>query len=872
MVTYNPPSTKNFIDGAMVAVFDAAATSPVEAAFSFGQPLGSPLVGQTILNLGLAFATVPTFATQYGALSQIDFLNSINTNLTGGPMVTGEQTAFLNEFTRLSNPAFGFTALQIKAIVAAEITADTLGVVADASLGLPPADLATFQQQQQAALNRTNVSGAYANATATSPFLIPTTVSPSDPAWVASQTVLQGVTSAPGTVTTADNQITAAVAAGNTSPIIGQGGGGTPVFLTVNQDNVTGGNVAITGIFDTTPAPAPNQTTLQLFDNISPFGTNNSLNIITTGPLAAILSAANVPALNDVQKVTIQPNSPLPVTFDPTGIAAALTTVGQNGGVAGSNVSFNQINGLQTNNITLSNMTAGAQFFQVNTVAGLTGNHTVNLTLNNVRGPVPGVNPIVQIVGAVANDGFNTVAIDSIGATPNFLNTLFVAAGGPNLTHLNIDGTQHLTIDNPILFKAGSPVNVQVAATDTGGVKLDVTGNAAPVTFNDAGTGPDSIRVDAGELNSAATSLTGSTSGHNILSVTEVLLTAATPAQELASINGATNFQTLQMSGATATIDITKITNVAYTDIDFATPGAVTVTNNNSTIHLSDISGFALGAVNITNAAGQTTLNYDLASSAVAGATDAGVTLAGVSTIHLTSNGTVANTFGGGAGITVPGPVSVTVDGNDALTLGQFLPNVNTSGETVSTLATYTGNLTYTTSGHGDTVNVGGTGALFVNLSTPVLVGGVFNGDQITLNAASGSADQIRVDLASNIGDVNAQGFETVTNFVAGQDHYQATALSTVAANHFFNAGNIVSATLVGAANTAFANGIAATALANATAHQVVQFSYNGSTYDFIEQSGTNVYTPGVLVGQHDVLVKEAALVGTHTTHDFLLS
>jgi hypothetical protein len=53
-----PPTVKQFVDGAMVAFFDASATSAIEAAFvSSGQQLLSPVNSNTIVFLGEAFST-----------------------------------------------------------------------------------------------------------------------------------------------------------------------------------------------------------------------------------------------------------------------------------------------------------------------------------------------------------------------------------------------------------------------------------------------------------------------------------------------------------------------------------------------------------------------------------------------------------------------------------------------------------------------------------------------------------------------------------------------------------------------------------------------------------------------------------------------
>jgi hypothetical protein len=321
----------------------------------------------------------------------------------------------------------------------------------------------------------------------------------------------------------------------------------------------------------------------------------------------------------------------------------------------------------------------------------------------------------------------------------------------------------------------------------------------------------------------------------------------------------------LQFSGASATIDVSTL-GAAYTDVDFKTGGAVTVTNNNSTIHLSDSTGSGLGALSITEATGQHTLNYDLTSSATSGASDAGVTLAGgISTIDLSSNGTFSggNTFGGGGvGVTGAGTavdnLIVNITGTDALTLGQFHPV--TIGETINA-GSFSGGLTYTSSGLGDIIT-GGTGKDVLTLSTPT--GATPLGDQVTLNSAAASI----ILQPSAAGDATGTGFETVTHFTAGGDVYKAAPADTVAASFFTTTANVNgAANLAAAASAAMANAITFGGFADPT-HSVLQFTFNGGTFDLINQGAAGA---GYVAGT-DTIVKEVGLVGTHTGHDFLLS
>jgi len=211
------PTVKSFIDAAMVSGFNAAATSGIENAFAFGQPLTAQVSLATIYNVGLEFATLSYFQTTYSGMGVITFLNQISTNLTGsGMQITAELNYWENLYAAYIQS--GLTDIQAKGELAAYFAEQVIG--ADpSSLGLSPTQQVLFQNQVDTALNRTTVSGDYANATAipANSFLIPHATAPTDPGWVASQNILKGVTSDTTTVTTAENQIAAYDTAGNSS-------------------------------------------------------------------------------------------------------------------------------------------------------------------------------------------------------------------------------------------------------------------------------------------------------------------------------------------------------------------------------------------------------------------------------------------------------------------------------------------------------------------------------------------------------------------------------------------------------------------------------------------------------------------------------
>jgi hypothetical protein len=229
--TYIAPAVKEFVDGAMVAFYDVSATQAIEHALeNTTQTPTSPVSDATIVTLGEVFSTTPIVTDNITADLQQAATNLTDMQIT----VPGELDAFLGAYNQALSE--GYTSAQAEGIVIAEFVASTLGAQAP-NLGLTPFNLTAFQIQQQTAINRADVSGAYADATVTAPNLVPLAIG--DAAWVASQNALVGVTNDPATVTTNEARITAAEAANNPALITIIGGPVVPpgAAITDNNDN-----------------------------------------------------------------------------------------------------------------------------------------------------------------------------------------------------------------------------------------------------------------------------------------------------------------------------------------------------------------------------------------------------------------------------------------------------------------------------------------------------------------------------------------------------------------------------------------------------------------------------------------------------------
>jgi hypothetical protein len=246
------PLVGSFVNSANVTFFDAAGTAPLDtwAAGYLGTTVTSQLTWTQSSNLGFAYGQTAYFSSLYSADTIDVFLNQINTNITGQAMtINAERSAFETQYATLL--AQGDTQLEAYGVVAATLTTALISGYTAADFGLTGTDATTWNNQESTALNRTSVSNAYAAASgSTTPsgaFLVPTATT-GEP-WAASQLILTGVTADSGTVSNADAQISAALAAGDVTPIVGQSPVGQTYTLTTGTDNIiiTANNATVIG-------------------------------------------------------------------------------------------------------------------------------------------------------------------------------------------------------------------------------------------------------------------------------------------------------------------------------------------------------------------------------------------------------------------------------------------------------------------------------------------------------------------------------------------------------------------------------------------------------------------------------------------------
>jgi hypothetical protein len=324
-----------------------------------------------------------------------------------------------------------------------------------------------------------------------------------------------------------------------------------------------------------------------------------------------------------------------------------------------------------------------------------------------------------------------------------------------------------------------------------------------------------------------------------------------------------------------ATIDVSRQLP-AFLDFDIAGTGDVAIINLTDAKHVSDLTGVVNnGVVSIATAPGNTVLGIDLKSSSTSGAafnyastTDAsihGIQIAGPTSINITSNGSVANTIAGfyaAPGSSVDGE-TVTVVGSDSLVLGSStgqwsaFSGVGATGETMKASA-FTGNLTYTSSGKGDTV-VSGSGNDMI-----------FAGSNDTITTGAGS-DVVNVSLG-NYQSPTASDITFITDLTAGLDKIQVGG-GTAAARSFFDdtASTLTgpAATLALAGQQAFKDFVGAGA---ELAKSVVEFKSSGNLYDAISMNGSFA-SGGYYDSGHgavsNMIVKITGATGTQSANDF---
>ena len=334
--------------------FDPAITSANAATVAIGVA-DETYLGQQFVNTQSSY-----FNTQYGSLSDLQFVQALYTNIGGNTGNASGVEYWLGLLTAAE--ASGQSAQDARAGIVGQFSHDMLSIdltVGATALGLRAADYAAAEARQAEFQNKDLVSQFYAAQSLLPNGGILVAASITSAAFTAVQDAVAGVTSDPATVTAAENAIAASVAAGNLNAIVG-----TTYPLTTGIDNLTSSSPrdVVTGtisnlgygaggpVVDTLNSGdtiAMNGGTLQITDSggylsENAAGNPNELTGVTvTGPFNFVVQASGATASNfdfiatqSVTSVTAL-NSVANVYFDnlPTGAKVIASGAGQLGDV-----------------------------------------------------------------------------------------------------------------------------------------------------------------------------------------------------------------------------------------------------------------------------------------------------------------------------------------------------------------------------------------------------------------------------------------------------------------------------------------------------------------------------------------------------------
>ena len=426
-------------------------------------------------------------------------------------------------------------------------------------------------------------------------------------------------------------------------------------------------------------------------------------------------------------------------------------------------------------------------------------NDVANLSVNGAR------------AGGVSIAAVETLNVNATGT--NALGTLTAAA----LTTLNIAGAGSVSAT----AAAGGALATINAATNTGGINLDISAITASNLNITGSSANDTIRTAFGNQTAAdVVNLGAGTNDTVVFTGGASILTAA----NAALIGGLAGVEELGTVDANLTVDGDLVSQTRFST---SGTGSLTITDaaQGST---AEFGAGAAGASTVAMKLGASTLNVELlGGSAAAADATAGLGVVGSSTVNVLSSGTA----GVGANLlnlTVADNQSINITGSQALTLN--VADTATTGVNVNGSAA-TGVLTITTGNDADII-VGGSAA-------DVLSGGA-GADILTGN---GGNDTFGIATAA---PATQAVLDVVNDFTAG-DLLEFGDAAGSAVNYSEGAAAVADyAAALAAANTA----LAGPAIYNAQQVGANTFVFYDTDADGVADSA--VQLSGVSLGQID--------------------
>jgi copper(I)-binding protein len=728
----------------------AAAVTPISAASE--QALSKAFVSTQSSYFD---ATYGLTSSSGAALSDTNFILALYNNLGGND--TGVSGAALTYWQNALNAVNGD-----RAALAGRFTEEFLSYN-----GADPAGLL----RQASFFNSVAVSQAWVSASASNSFMDAATTT--DPAFLAQQHILTGITSDPATLATALGQITTAVSSQSLTGVVGQGG--ATVTLTTGPDHITllGNNSVVVGFVDTTPGST--DSTLNPFDSINGGTTTGGQVSVSYAGLGGGAPDATMGALiSNISAFAIR-NTVLATTVAlDASVIPGLKSVVSNLGVG---------------DVFVNNLAAGGSVSVVGNGSLVNGNTTATYVAGATAATlklIGGTNYTAGAVGAVTllGPGLTSAAVTSTGAA-NIISQLILPA---TVTSLDVNATTNFTSTFGINDNALKTITVEGSA---GSVNLGATSSVVAISVDAHNLTAGGVTVDLSAAVGVSNKFIGG-AGSNVLTIDETaLVKSGTSLDGGASITGAASELTVNNLGVATAADYTALKATTH----FTTLGLVDFANTINagtgglagTFHHFSLTSF--GADTITGLSsgdivdvlnnsviGDTfnpqtpggTLNLNIGSSATAAnLTLSNLEVNGFTSVALASNGDGAHvntifSLNGTSGVTF------NVTGSEDLTIGAV--GTTAAGGITFDAHALTGALNFTDSGKADIILTG---------SGKSTITGTGAGDTITFLAGHTAVDNL-VSFATALTQDTVTGFslnKDVLGHTGGALH-QATSIN----------------------------------------------------------------------------------------------
>jgi hypothetical protein len=648
--------------------------------------------------IATGFANNPSFASTYQGMGNGAFVTAIYQNIGG----TAPDAAGAAYWTNLLNQ--GQSRAQVVAdFVYGVLNMSAAAINAQVAAGTITQAEATAALQRQAYLtNKANVGLAFTQALGAGSNLAAGTDQTSlaslqkDPAYVASQAILNSVDSTQASVTAVQTFLNNSPTTSSILAAYGNGVGATTVTLTTGVDSITAsGNAVINGVIGTAANNVGD--TLNPLDSIKATGANNTLNIVDQGNatsagviptitvsgvqtanISAVggetvnttnwtgLTALNINASNGADVVKAAGATAVNVTdtlaIGATAVATPSTTVDGGSTVTVTATGTSATGKTFIGNVTVGGTTAptGAVTVTSTETSGVTGTTFGNVTVTGAA---------AVTVNATENAGFAATAAQAGNVSATGGTGVVTVTNTTNITDTTSTDT---IVGAAVVAKGGSSIVINDVVTASAAANAAVNATAVTaqdgaVTVLDGGTAT-SVTVNqtvTKAVAAKAAAAAGATGAAGVAGGPGFSASASTLSAAKAAVSGVLGVtaNSVQIGGADVTGQALADASNTITSVSLNNYGTGSFINS-TVLNTVTLAGSGTGGLTIDNVGTTpfTTLGVNLN-----GFTDTtGLTDQGVKTLNIVTGGTTGSTLGG---ITDTSLATINVSGTQTLTL-----------------------------------------------------------------------------------------------------------------------------------------------------------------------------------------------------------